>query len=142
MEATRHSLALALLLALAGATAGCATRRPVLYPNDQLRQAGTEGAQRDTDDCLAQADTYVRPTSRAAKTAGDAATGAAVGGAIGAAGGAVVGHAGQGAGVGAATAGTAGLLRGIFGSRDPDPLVRSFVERCLRDRGYETMGWR
>jgi hypothetical protein len=120
----------------------CATRRPVLYPNEQLQRAGTEGARQDVDDCLAQAEAYVGGGSRAAKTAGQTATGAAVGGAVGAAGGAVVGHAGRGAGVGAATGGTAALLHGILGSRDPDPMVKRYVERCLRDRGYETLGWR
>ena len=77
--------------------------------------------------------------------AGSTAIGAGTGAAIGAVGGAVTGNAGQGAALGAATGGTAGLLHGIFGafqSRDPDPVYANFVDRCLRERGYDPIGWK
>jgi len=38
------------------ASLGCATPRPVLYPNAELERAGREQAQRDVDACLARAD--------------------------------------------------------------------------------------
>jgi hypothetical protein len=42
----------------------------------------------------------------------------------------------------AAGGGTAGLIRGLCRSRDLDPAVkRRFVEKCLRDKGYEVIGW-
>jgi hypothetical protein len=33
-------------------------------------------------------------------------------------------------------------MRGIFRGRRNDPVFQRFVERCLRDRGFETIGWR
>jgi outer membrane lipoprotein SlyB len=60
---------------------------------------------------------------------------------VGAAAGAVVGRAGRGAAMGAAGGGSAGLLRGLFGSRDPDPVQKRFVEKCLREKGYQVIGW-
>jgi OmpA family protein len=77
--------------------------------------------------------------------AGSTAIGAGTGAAIGAVGGAVTGNAGEGAAVGAATGGTAGLLSGIFGafrSSQPDPVYANFVDRCLRERGYDPIGWK
>jgi hypothetical protein len=56
-----------------------------------------------------------------------------------------VGTRGQGAVIGAATVATAGLLSGIFdawGSCEVDPVYSNFVDRCLRERGYEPIGWK
>jgi hypothetical protein len=36
--------------------AGCASPRPVLYPNDQARRVGGLAADRDIDDCIRQAE--------------------------------------------------------------------------------------
>jgi len=33
------------------------------------------------------------------------------------------------------------VARGLFTKRDPPPLVKRFVARCLRQRGYELLGW-
>ena len=42
-----------------------------------------------------------------------------------------------------AAGGAAGVLtRGVIRSGDPDPTFRRFVEKCLRDKGYEPVGWR
>jgi len=48
-----HSM-LAWLVAVAVglALAGCASQRPVLYPNAKYNQVGPESAQRDVDDCI------------------------------------------------------------------------------------------
>lgn len=132
------------------AAAGCASQRPVLYPNEQLTRAGRDAAERDVDECVGAAEAYVSSGSRAGEVAGSAATGAgtsaAIGAAAGAAGGAVVGHAARGAAVGAAggAAGglTRGLIRGLFSSRRPDPVVKNYVHRCLREKGYDVIGWK
>jgi hypothetical protein len=129
--------------------AGCATQRPVLYPNDQLRRVGSAAAERDAGDCMRQAEAYVGSGGRGADAASSAAiggvSGAAVGGAAGAAGGAILGRAASGGAAGAAggaAAGvTRGLLTGISGKRDPSPVYKNFVNRCLRDKGYEPIGW-
>jgi hypothetical protein len=142
----RVACTLAVLLLLG---AGCASRRPVLYPNDAMRARGDAAVQADVDECIALADRDVGRGRRGrpvAEAAGAGAVGGAVGAAAGAAGGAVVGNAGRGAAVGAATGAaggaTRGLLRGLFGSREPDPIYKAYVQRCLSDRGYEVLGWR
>jgi hypothetical protein len=127
--------------ALACAALGCATREPVLYPNDHLRSVGAEGARADVAECRERARAYVK-TGVLAEPAKHAAAGAIVGGAAGAAGGAVFGRAGRGAAAGAAGGATAALVRLALFRRGPEPLERRFVERCLRERGYDPIGWR
>lgn len=140
--------AVGLLAGTVGLSA-CAARRPVVYPNDHFNRVGAAVAERDISDCMRRADAFVSSGGRAAETArgvaGSTAIGAGTGAAIGAVGGAVTGDAGRGAAVGAATGGTAGLLSGLFGafrSDAPDPLYANFVDRCLRERGYEPIGWK
>jgi hypothetical protein len=131
----RPALAL-LVLAL-----GCATKEPVLYPNPQLERVGGAAAAADVDDCMRLAQDYVR-SDAAREAAGRTAGGAVVGGATGAAVGAVVGSVGRGAAAGAAGGAAGGLTRWVLHRRDPDPLVRAYAERCLRERGYDVLGWR
>lgn len=121
---------------------GCASKRPVLYPNYHLTMAGQEAAQADIDDCLKLARDYGADTGKGEQIAKDTATGTAVGGATGAAVGAVVGDLGKGAAAGAAGGAAGALTRSVIRSGDPDPIYRRFVERCLRDKGYEPIGWR
>jgi hypothetical protein len=119
----------------------CASQRPVLYPNDYMRQVGTESAQEDIDLCMRLATEYGARSSAGREITRDTAENAAIGGATGAAAGAVFGDLGKGAAAGAAGAGAATVARGIFRSGRHDPVFRGFVERCLRDKGYETIGW-
>jgi hypothetical protein len=56
-------------------------------------------------------------------------------------GGAVVGHPGRGAMVGAASGATAGFLRGLFRRAPPSNAYKQFVQRCLKERGYDPVGW-
>jgi len=130
--------------------AACSTQRPLLYPNTHLNRVGAETAELDINDCMRRADGYVSSASSGEKALEGAAigagTGATVGAAAGAAGGAVVGHAGTAAAVGAAGGGAAGatrgLIRGLFSKRAPSPVYRNFVNRCLRDKGYDPIGWK
>lgn len=119
----------------------CAAKRPLLYPNARLEAVGPAAAQQDIDDCLQRAAAGGYKANADGKVAGSTAVGAAAGAAVGAATGAVVGRAGAGAAMGAAGGGTAGLLRGLFRSRDLDPVQRRFVEECLREKGYQVIGW-
>jgi len=128
------------VLAAAGLAAGCAQRSPVLYPNPHLLSVGMERAEADVAACMSYADAYVGGR-RAADAAEQTAGGVVVGGATGAAAGAVFGRAGSGAAAGAAGGATRGLMGSLF-QRGPDPMVRAFVNRCLRERGYEPIGWR
>jgi hypothetical protein len=138
-------LALFLALGLLGCAAG---PRPVLYPNPKVARATPEQQQRDVDECMEMAKQYVdnggatRAGERAATRAG---TGATVGAAGGAAAGAALGRAGRGAAAGAAGGGAGGfvrgLLHGVFRSRKPSKAYRGFVDHCLKERGYHTVGW-
>jgi hypothetical protein len=111
------------LLVVSGALVACATR-PVVYPNDKLRASGRVAVEADTEACLAEAKAYLESgrIPEAAKRTGE---GAVVGGAVGAAGGA-----------------TGGLVHSLWHWRDPDPVEKRYVERCLAERGYDVIGWR
>ena len=130
------ALAAALVL-----VAGCAARRPVLYPNEALQKAGPSGADRDIAECLELADGYVKSGGKSGQVARDAAIGGGTGAAAGAVGGAIYGSAGRGAAAGAATGVTAGLLHGLFSNGGPSPIYQNYVNTCLGDRGYRVIGW-
>lgn len=121
----------------------CASPKPVLYPNAHYQSVGAKVAQRDISECgdLAESAGAEASEGKAAETAKRTAGGAAIGAASGAVGGAIVGSAGTGAAIGAASSATASLLRSLFGSKPPSQTHMRFVDRCLRDRGYESMGW-
>jgi hypothetical protein len=137
-------------ITLAATLAGCARlQKPVLYPNAKLREVGAEQAQRDTEACRGLASQHVGGTA-GRDIGGGAAVGGATGGAAGAAGGAVHGAmsgrgAGAGAAIGAATGAaagaTAGAVRGAIKQTEPSPVYKEFVNRCLRERGYDVVGW-
>jgi hypothetical protein len=121
-------------------TIGCSGPRPILYPNDYLKQAGPDQAEQDIEECQQQAEDYV-PDHDASTVAGSTAIGAGSGGAIGAVSGAIRGGAGIGAAIGAATGAIAGFIHGLFHVSQPAPAYKSFVNRCLSERGYESIGW-
>ncbi len=121
--------------------AACA-KRPVLYPNYTFQEVGPEVAQADVDYCIAYAEEQDLGSNAGAEVAKKTATGAAVGGATGAVVGAITGGAGRGAAIGAAAGGVSNFMRGLFTAKDPDPVTKRFVERCLREAGYEPIGWK
>lgn len=137
----RIEISMGLLLALA-LLAGCAEKRPVLYPNARLQQVGIDAAQRDIDECIRYAEEGGAGSDKGTEVAKDAAGGALIGGAVGTATGAVLGSVGRGAAAGAAGGAAAGLTKGILQSGDPDPVFKNFVDRCLREKGYDPIGWR
>jgi predicted small lipoprotein YifL len=137
-RSTLRSVTLAVVLL---AFPACAAKRPVLYPNAAYRASGATRAELDVDECVAFAKEHGHATDPAARAGTDAAGGAAVGAATGAAVGAVLGSAGRGAAAGAAGGGTRSLMHGLFRWRDPSPIQRRFVQECLRERGYQVIGW-
>jgi hypothetical protein len=126
------------LLTLQGA---CATKGPVLYPNDYYNRVGPETAAQDIARCLQLADAAGIKHSPGTDVAKETAVSAGIGAATGAAWEAAKDDAGGTAGASAAAAGTAGLLRGLLHSKDPNPVYKNFVEQCLRERGYSPIGW-
>ena len=138
-----------LLLAL-GSLAACSAKQPTLYPNETYNRVGKAQADQDIAACEAKAKEYVKSGGASGETAKNAARnaagGAAVGAASGAVGGAIGGNVGEGAAIGAASGATAGivgtLLGGMFnGGSGPDPVYANFVETCLREKGYQPIGW-
>jgi hypothetical protein len=131
--------AIALMAALVAA--GCAgSQRPVLYPNPHLKNVGDAAAQRDIDQCMQTAD-----DAGVSKSGNQVAKRGAEGAAVGAAAAGVGtlihgGSVGGGAAAGAAVGGAAGMVHGAF-HNDANPTYRNFVQRCLRDRGYDVIGW-
>lgn len=122
----------------------CSAPRPILYPNAHLQSVGQTLADRDIEECESMAKTA--GADRQTGATGDLATGTAVGAGVGAAGGAVGGAIGGGAGIGAAigaaSGAVVGLLGSIFGRRSgPSAAYTNFVDRCLREKGYEPTGW-
>ena len=130
------------LLTIAVLTVACAKKRPVLYPNLTYTSAGSATVMADIDECVQLAADHGHATDAgknvAVSTGKGAATGAVVGGAVGA----VTGRPGRGAAAGAAGGGAGGMMRGIWKSGDPDEIERRFVEQCLRDKGYQVIGWK
>lgn len=119
--------------------AACATNKPVLYSSTGTAGGGEAAIAECHNLALAAG---AQPTgSQSGTIARETGRGAAIGGATGAVGGAVVGAAGRGAGIGAVTGATAALINSIFYSPAPNPAYRAYVERCLRDRGFDPVGW-
>lgn len=120
--------------------AGCGYQRPVLYPNAHLKQVGEAQAQTDIAECMKMAEAYVKSNPEA-QVVGSTAAGAGAGAAVGGAMGAVTGNLGRGAGIGAAGGAVAGVIRGASRASSPSPTYKNFVNRCLREKGYEPIGW-
>lgn len=128
-------------IVLSMTVAACAAKRPAFYPNARTESVTSAQAQLDIDQCIAEGEAAGYQRSGARDAAIGTTTGAATGAAIGAATGAVRGHAGRGAARGAAGGAVAGLLRAMFRTREPDPIKKSYVEACLGEKGYRTIGW-
>ena len=121
--------------------AGCAGRgKPVLYPNAHLKAVGKEQAEIDATECERLADEYIK-TNPAGNVAGSTAAGGAGGAVVGGAVGAVTGNIGKGASIGGAAGAASGLVRGVAKSSQPSQVYKNFVFRCLKEKGYEPIGW-
>ncbi|MDJ0851827.1 MAG: hypothetical protein QNK04_25900 [Myxococcota bacterium] len=148
---TRARLAILLVLALTAGSLACASggsgrgwqnRRPQLYPNDHYRDVGAETAQMDIAQCMARADMGAPQESTARDATVNTVGGAAGGAALGAIGGAIAGNAGTGAATGAAVGAAAGIGKTVYDKRKPSETYQGYVDACLREKGYEVIGWK
>jgi len=109
-------------------------------------RVGPDAAERDIDECIARAGAASTEGRETSNVVAGAATGSVVGAAAGGAGGAVVGQAAQGAAAGAVGGAVANLMHALmqwmFRSKPPDPPHQQFVDRCLREKGYEPTRWK
>ena len=120
---------------------GCSTTKsPILYPNEHLITVGAEQANRDIEECCRLADGYLN-SQKTGEMTKKAVESGVVGAASGAAAGSIFGHAGRGAAAGAAAWAAASVTHSLFRVKDPDPVFMNYVNRCLGDRGYQTLGW-
>jgi hypothetical protein len=141
MKSTFGILILLLLLNLAGCAS---TKKPVLYPNHHLNAVGQQQANADIDACMRAAEASGANAGKGEELAKDTAKAGAVGGATGAVVGAISSNTstGRGAAIGGAGAATATLVGGAFDSSEPTQVYIRFVEICLREKGYQPIGWR
>ena len=130
--------------------AGCATTgpnspsaRPVLYPNAALNRVGAAQAQIEATTCMSQAAaTGLTPDEKSNQVGRRAGEGAAVGGVASAVGALISGRNVLNAGAaGVAIGGSAGAVSGAFRNDRPNATYRNFVQHCLRDKGFEVIGW-
>jgi hypothetical protein len=82
------------------------------------------------------AESYVK-ANPGAKVVGGTIAGGAGGAVMGGAVGAVTGDLARGTAAGAAS----GLVRGIYKASQPSPVYKAFVNRCLKEKGYDPIGW-
>jgi hypothetical protein len=119
---------------------GCATQRPVMYPNEHLINVGSSQAETDIAVCSQLAKGYIR-SNPAGDTAKRTLIGGASGAVIGTVAGAAAGNIAKGAAIGAGTGGTSALLYSLFKASEPSPLYKNFVSQCLQEKGYQVIGW-
>ncbi len=118
-------------------------KRPVFYPNARLQDVGQAQAERDVDRCMALADNHGVSRTKDGQVGRRAAEAGIIGGVAAGAWGAIrdKDDVGERAAAGAAAGAATGATRGAFKSTELSPTFRKFVERCLRERGYDVIGW-
>jgi len=113
----------------------------VFYPNAHLERVGVATGQRNIDECMQKAEAHGVGRNKDGQVGQKAAKGAVIGGVGSAAWGLVRGDAGERALAGAAAGAATGAAAGSFESAKLNPTFQRFVERCLRERGYDVIGW-
>lgn len=134
------------LAGCASSGAGSASARPVLYPNATLNRVGDAQGRMEVNACLSRAQAAGLSPSQGTNEVGRRASeGAAVAGVASAIGALVTGRGGEGmlraGATGAAVGGSAGAVSGAFHNDRPNGVYRSFVQRCLSERGFDVIGW-
>lgn len=132
---------LLVIMVILSISAGCAAKRPVLYPNELYRSTGAEKAQQEINDCLKRAEEANAQGRLADEVALKTGKSALVGGATGAVIGAISGSALRGGLIGAAAGGTVALVSSAVKGPEDSPVYRRFVEICLSEKGYQVLGW-
>ena len=123
----------------------CAGPEPVVRSNLQLQLYGKDTAEREAAVCALKAERagLHHGTNRSGNAGAGIALGVVGGAAVGASTGLIGGPTGiaLGAAAGGAVGGILGLLAGTYKPLEPQQDYAAFVERCLKEKGYETAGW-
>lgn len=140
----RRQIWCSILLVVIGLTA-CAGPEPILKSNTRVLLYGKDQAARDAAVCGEQAERVglQHGTNRSGNAGAGATLGIVGGAAVGASAGLIGGPTGIaiGAAAGGAVGGVLGFLGGTYKPLQPQPDYAAFVERCLKEKGYETTGW-
>ena len=140
------ALLLAVLPGCASTGSASSSARPVLYPNATLNRVGEAQGRAEAEACMARAASAgLTPAEGSNAVARGAGIGAATGGVAAAVAALVTGRGGEsalraGAG-GAAVGGSAGAVQGAFRNERPSGTYRSYVQRCLAEKGFDMIGW-
>jgi hypothetical protein len=121
---------------------GCATPQPVIYSNG--RQINEERLARDTAACRQRADQAVGLNQGRKGVAQKAAEGSVIGAVTGAVTGLFKGsnEMWERAGIGLATGGVGVAVKAMVDLNKPDKVYEEYVERCMKERGHDILGWR
>jgi uncharacterized protein YcfJ len=124
-------------------TTACSTgpKQPVFYPNSHMQQVGDAQSLRDTEECMQMAASSGVSQTKDGEIGQKTAKGAALGGVGAGVWGLFRGDAAERALAGAAAGAATGAVTGGFQSAETNPTYKRFVERCLRERGYDVIGW-
>ena len=124
---------------------GCAGPEPIFKSTTYLQLHGQQQAQDEAAVCAVKAERagLQHGTNRSGNAGAGAALGVIGGAAVGASAGLVGGPTGIaiGAAAGGAVGGILGLFAGTYKPLHPQQDYAAFVERCLKEKGYETEGW-
>lgn len=139
------SVSVLTILLMASSLVACAGPEPILRSNTQLQLYGKEAAEREAAVCGLKAERagLQHGTNRSGNAGAGAVLGVVGGAAVGASTGLIGGPTGIaiGAAAGGAVGGVLGLLAGTYKPLEPQQEYAAFVERCLKEKGYETAGW-
>lgn len=127
------------------ALTACAGPEPVFKSTTYLQLHGKQQAEQEAAVCRVKAERagLQHGTHRSGNAGAGAALGVIGGAAVGASAGVVGGPTGIaiGAAAGGAVGGILGLFAGTYKPLQPQQDYAAFVERCLKEKGYETDGW-
>ena len=145
---SRRLALLVACLTLAGCAStgsGSASSRPVLYPNAAYNRVGDVQAQNEVVACQSRASAAGLRAEQGSQVAQRAGESAAVAGVASAVGALVFGRGTDGmlrSGIGgAAIGGAAGATQAAVRGGQPNSVYRSFVQRCLGEKGFDVIGW-
>lgn len=133
------------LVGCASTGSGSAAPRPVLYPNAAFNRVGDVQAQNEVAACQARANTGGLRAEESSQVGQRAGEGAAVAGVASAVGALVFGRSTesvlQSGARGAMIGGAAGASQAAVRGGRPNTVYRSFVQRCLGEKGFDVIGW-
>lgn len=127
------------------ALVACAGPEPILKSTTYLQLHGKDQAEREAAVCGLKAERsgLDHGTNRSGNAGAGATLGLIGGAAVGASAGLIGGPTGIaiGAAAGGAVGTVLGLLAGTYKPLQPRQEYAAFVERCLKEKGYEAEGW-